>query len=185
MYVELRTEKSARSHPTMAVSYYSFWLVPQEPDLTYFQGVINTWAKRFGTVPFCPHVTLYSGSAPALTQLPSVAPIELAIDTIQWESRFSKTLYVQLVSSPPLGQLVNQLVAAIPEAQPPALDPHLSLLYHHLVPDIQQAMAETISLPRATVRFDQIQAVIAPSTFETQAHVASLRCTHRQLLTAL
>ncbi|MEM1255501.1 MAG: hypothetical protein AAGI69_23945 [Cyanobacteria bacterium P01_H01_bin.21] len=168
----------------MSASYYSFWLVPQEPDLTYFQGVINTLAKRFGTIPFCPHVTLYSGPAPALTQLPSVAPIELVIDTIQWESRFSKTLYVQLVSSPPLGQLVNQLVAAIPHAQPPALDPHLSLLYHHLEPAAQKAMAETISLPRATVRFDQVQTVAAPSTFETQAHVASLRCTHRQLLTA-
>lgn len=169
----------------MSASYYSFWLVPQEPDLTYFQGVINTLAKRFGTVPFCPHVTLYSGSAPSvLTRLPLMAPIELEVDTIQWESRFSKTLYVQLVSSPPLAQLVNQLVAAIPNAQPPALAPHVSLLYHHLEPAAQQAMAETISLPRATVRFDQVQTVDAPSTFETQAHVASLRCAHRQLLTA-
>ena len=173
----------------MSASYYSFWLVPQEPDLTYFQGVIDRLAKRFGTVPFTPHVTLYSGPLPEITstlaKLPSGASIELEVDTIQWESRFSKTLYVQLTPSSPLVQLVTHLITVIPDAQEPVLDPHLSLLYHHLEPGTQQATAEAISLPRATIRFDQVQVIAAPSRFETQAHVAGLRCVHSQLLTTL
>ena len=174
----------------MAISYYSFWLVPQEPDLTYFRDTINALAKRFGTVPFSPHVTLYSGAVPSsinigtllASDLPAVEPLELHVVNLRHESRFSKTFYVQLVPSPLLIQLVDSLVAAIPNAQPPILDPHVSLLYHNLDPDTKQTLVDTITLPRSTIRFDQVQAIAAPQNFETQAHVSSLRCVHRQWL---
>ncbi|NEQ54754.1 MAG: hypothetical protein F6K11_32305 [Leptolyngbya sp. SIO3F4] len=48
----------------MADSYYSFWLVSQEPDLSYFQAIINTLTSRFGAVRFGPYVMLYSGFLP-------------------------------------------------------------------------------------------------------------------------
>ncbi len=175
----------------MSASYYSFWLVPQEPDLANFQGIINTLAECFGTVPFCPHVTLYSGALPPSvevgrlleTVLQPVEPVELAIANLTYEPRFSKTLFVQLNQTPLLVQLVNRLVSAIPDAQLPPLDPHLSLLYHSLDNTIKQGLAEKITLTRPSIWFDQVQAIAAPYTFETQAHVASLRCVHTQLLT--
>ena len=174
----------------MSAYYYSFWLVPQEPDLANFQGIINTLAERFGTVPFCPHVTLYSGELPPSIEVGSwlekvlqpVGPMELAIANLTYEYRFSKTLFVQLNQTPLLVQLVNRLVSAIPNAQLPPLDPHLSLLYHSLDNAIKQDLAEKITLPRPSIWFDQVQAIAAPYTFETQDHVASLRCIHSQLL---
>ncbi|MEL6231464.1 MAG: hypothetical protein AAFR24_16265 [Cyanobacteria bacterium J06627_3] len=173
----------------MPVSHYSFWLVPQESDLTYFQGLISALAERFGTVPFCPHVTLYSGPLPSAVDvknvcaaLSSVCPVELQVLGLNHDSRFSKTLYIQLKPTPRLSQLVDCLVAAIPNAQRPILDPHVSLLYHQLDVVTKQALMSTVSLPRTALRFNQVQAVAAPQNFETQAHVASLRCVHSQLL---
>lgn len=175
----------------MSPSYYSFWLVPQEPDLKYFQDLINTLAKRFNTVPFCPHVTLYSGPFPATVDVRQVcaalpmSTIELEIVNLAYEARFSKTLYVQLQLLPTITQLVNCLIATIPNARPSVLAPHISLLYHRLEVVAQQELAATITLPRPMVRFNQIQAIAAPENFETQEHVASLRCVHRQLMTTL
>jgi hypothetical protein len=174
----------------MAASYYSFWLVPQEPDLTYLQGIINTLAKRFDTVSFCLHVTLYSGLLPSsvdvkhvCTALSSTESMELEVIGLNHEARFSKTLYVQLNQTALLADLVNRLVAAIPSAQSPTLDPHLSLLYHDLDAATQQTLTASITLPQPTIRFNQIQVIAAPQNFETQVHVASLRCVHSQLLT--
>ena len=174
----------------MSAIYYSFWLVPQEPDLAYFQDLINTLAKQFGTVSFSPHVTLYSGFLPSslsvetvLASLSSSTPMELEVVNLNHESRFSKTLYVQLKQAFWLAQLVNDLVSAMPNVPPPQLDPHLSLLYHRLEAVTKQNLIETIVLPRTTMRFNQIQAIAAPENFETQAHVMSLRCVHSQLLT--
>ena len=174
----------------MSASYYSFWLVPQSPDLDYLQGIVNTLAKQFGTVSFCPHVTLYSGAVPATVDLQKVCahlsarPVELAISQLGYESRFSKTLYIQLRPSSTLAQLVSRLVAAIPNAQAPTLDPHVSLLYcNGLDTATKQTLSNTINLSQSTIRFDHIQVISAPQNFETQTHVSKLRCVHSQRLT--
>ncbi|MEO0350540.1 MAG: hypothetical protein AAF282_10895 [Cyanobacteria bacterium P01_A01_bin.15] len=167
----------------MTVSHYSFWLIPQEPELSTYQGLINQLADRFGTVPFCPHVTLYSGPAEVGTALPSVPPIVLDVVKPAHTAHFAKTLYIQLALSSALEQLVERLVAFLPKVQPPPLDPHLSLLYHRLEPAAQVQLSDTLVLPSSVIRFNQIQVIAAPKNFETQAHVASLRCVRRQLLT--
>ena len=177
----------------MPALHYSFWLVPEESDLKYFQSIINGLAERFDTVPFSPHVTLYSGLLPATVTVPQVcetlaaiAPIELEIAQLSYEARFSKTLYVQLRQTSPFTQLVTRLVDEIPQAQMPMLDPHISLLYHNSL-DIatKQALISSITLPQSTIWFNQIQVINAPKNFETQEHVASLRCVHSQRLTLL
>ncbi len=173
----------------MSADYYSIWLVPQESDFTYFQSLISTLAKRFGTVPFCPHVTLYSGPLPTAVDVQQVlaalaaGPITLEVVNLNHGPSFAKTLYVQLKQTALLNRLVNFLISAIPNAQPSILDPHLSLLYHSLDVATQQTLTANLTLPRPTIRFNQVQAIAAPPTFETQDHVARLRCVCSQLLT--
>ena len=177
----------------MPASHYSFWLVPQESDLKYFQAIINRLAERFDTVPFSPHVTLYSGPLPTTIPvsqvcgtLAAISPIELEIAQLSYEARFSKTLYVQLHQTSLFTQLVMRLVHGIPQAQMPMLDPHISLLYHNsLDMATKQALIPSIPLPESTIWFNQIQVIATPKNFETQEHVASLRCVHSQRLTSL
>lgn len=174
----------------MVDSYYSFWLIPKAPDLDDFQDIINALAARFNTVSFCPHVTLYSGPVSStfdvqavLVELSSTRSLELEISGVHYESHFAKTLYIQLKQSPVLSKLIHRLVEAIPQAQIPALDPHVSLLYNDLDDATQQALTQKILLSRPTIQFDQIQVIAASQTFETQEHVSSLRCVYSQLLT--
>lgn len=176
----------------MAAPFYSFWLVPQEPDLSYFQTLISSLANRFGTVSFYPHVTLYSGFVPAsldvqqvCSDLASCHPIDLEVVHLAHETRFSKTLYIQLQSSPALSQLVHQLVADISADQAPSLDPHVSLLYHRLDEFSKEALVKDITLPRAIIRFNQLQVIAAPQNFQTQEHVSKLRHVHSQFLNIL
>lgn len=177
----------------MLTPFYSFWLVPQEPDLSYFQTLISSLAKRFGTISFCPHVTLYSGFVPANLDIQQVCselasyhhPVKLEVDHLAHNPRFSKTLYVQLRSSSGLTQLVHQLGASISKPLPPTLEPHVSLLYHRLDTAIKETLITSITLPRPIIRFNQLQVIAAPQNFETQEHVSKLHHVHSQFLHTL
>lgn len=156
--------------------------------MEYFQTIINSLSERFSTIPFCPHVTLYSGLLPPIVDIKQVCAtlplqsMELDVVGLSQASRFSKTLYVQLSLSDALRHLVGRLVAAIPDAQQTDLDPHLSLLYHSLDDATKQTLMETITLPQSTIQFNQVQVISAPQNFETQEHVSRLRHVYSQFL---
>ena len=175
----------------MTAQHYSFWLVPQEPDLTYYQDLISRLSDRYGTVSFCPHVTLSSGFLPVSVDpvevcevFSPVKSVELEVGALGYKSSFSRTLYVHFKSSSQLIDMLDRLLATIPGAMETTLHPHLSLLYHNLDEQSRRTLAESLSLPRASVRFNQVQVVAAPESFETQAHVASLRRVHSRFLSA-
>ena len=176
----------------MVAPFYSFWLIPQEPDLSYFQTLISGLANRFGTVSFCPHVTLYSGFVPTdldiqqrCAVLANCSPIGLEVVHLAHETRFSKTLYVQLRTALDLTQLVDRLMVDMSSPQTTTLDPHVSLLYHQLDTAIKETLVKKITLPRTTIRFNQLQVIAAPQNFETQEHVSKLRHVHSQFLNTL
>jgi putative hydrolase of the HAD superfamily len=161
----------------------SFWLVPEEGDRQTFQTLINALAHRYDTVPFLPHVTLYSGPCSVLPTLDAlldqaiqgISPFELEIAGLRYSRRFSKTLFVQLRPTDTLHRLATRLRQTLPHPTGYDFDPHLSLIYQVLDEATQQTLVETIALPKATIGFDEVQAVATPESFETLSDIKSLR----------
>jgi putative hydrolase of the HAD superfamily len=168
----------------------SFWLVPRRCDRNAFQTLINALAHRYDTVPFIPHVTLYSGPCSVSPTLDAwldqavqgIPPFELDIDGLRYSHQFSKTLFVQLRPNDTLHRLATRLRQVLPHLTAYDFDPHLSLIYKALNEATQQTLVETLALPIATIGFDEVQAVGSPESFQTQADVKSLHCLYTKSL---
>ncbi|MBD2257090.1 2'-5' RNA ligase family protein [Pseudanabaena sp. FACHB-2040] len=182
------------------MGHISFWLVPSEPYLTDFQALIDSLAQAYGATSFLPHVTLQSGPVPASVNLQQAIAVAvrgipgftLDVVGVQQSSVFAKTVFVQLQPSDLLLQLAQQIRQALPDSAGYQLNPHLSLLYQTLEPAVRQEIADAMVknqplgaiAPPAQIAFNEVQAVAAPDSFQTQADVRQLRCLYRQPLNA-
>jgi hypothetical protein len=172
------------------VAHVSFWLVPAEPYRADFQGLIQGLAEAYQATAFLPHVTLYSGPMPEGVNLEQVLGnvvrgiprFTLEAVGVQQSSVFAKTVFVQLRPSDWLLRLARQIREALPDAAGYDLNPHLSLLYQALDPQRRQGIVDQVALPHTRIDFDQVQAVAAPDSFQTQADVQQLRCLYRHAL---
>lgn len=170
------------------MAYVSFWLVPAEADCALLQPLINSLTQAHGAEPFLPHVTLYSGPAAGALSIEALlaeavqglSPLDLEITAVRHSAVFTKTVFLQLKNMPPLSELANRIRQGVPNPVAYSFDPHVSLIYQYLDEAVRSHLVATVSLPRPTLKFNQVQAILSPDTFETQADVKSLRCLCRQ-----
>jgi Cyclic phosphodiesterase-like protein len=157
----------------------SFWLLPAEEDRLIFEAIIARLAQAYDAPVFAPHVTLYSGEyadyedpgailAQAIRGMDSVA---LTVDSIRTTRAFTKTLFVQFTPSEPLNTLSDRIRQRSATPSGYRLDPHLSLLYKHMLEADQQRAAETISLPQTQVSFDAVAGNVSPTPTRTRDDV--------------
>lgn len=168
---------------------YSFWLSPNSHALAHIQRIISNLATRQNTVSFAPHLTLFSGKVSSSIDVPSLLgnfaetpAVSLDISCISHSNEFKKTLYLEMKRTDQLSTLVQRLVDYIPDAITPDIDPHVSLLYQHLPVDVRQCLSDTIDMKFSSIRFDKIHVVETPDNFDSQVHVAQLRCVYSQNL---
>jgi hypothetical protein len=157
----------------------SFWLLPAEADRLIFESIIARLAQTYEAPVFAPHVTLYSGeyadheepSAILDQAIQGIDAVELTVDSIRITSAFTKTLFVQFISSEQLKMLsdrIRQLSATLSGYR---LDPHLSLLYQHMPDADKQRAAESISLPQNRVSFDAVAGNVSPGPIRSRDDV--------------
>lgn len=154
----------------------AFWLIPAEPDCTFYLSLIQNFAQRYNAPIFQPHVTLYSGEfdrAKVLEFLRTPIDLVLAIDRISYSDQFTKTLFVQLVSNPDLQQLSASLQAYFGSSY--SLDPHLSLIYARLDQAEQRSLSEEIQLRDRVIRFNRLSAMETPAKTQTREDVEAWR----------
>ena len=161
--------------------YVSYWLVPAMAPRTFLQECIATLAQAHQAPLFVPHVTIYSGES-LLDEDPlkiiaqstrGVRQVSLQIQGVMCDDAFTKTLFVQFCPSGDVGRITERM--RLLSAQPSAyrLDPHLSLLYKHMVAQDKEALAATIQLPMSAVSFDAVWAVAADRIPRTSEDVLS------------
>lgn len=157
----------------------SFWLLPAEEDRLIFEAIIARLAQTYDAPVFAPHVTLYSGEyaehedpgAILAQAIQGMGAVELMVDSIRTTSAFTKTLFVQFVPSEPLNTLSDRLRQLSATPSDYRLDPHLSLLYQHLLEADQQRAATAISLPQTQVSFDAVAGNVSPTPTRTRDDV--------------
>lgn len=156
----------------------SFWLMPIVRDHIFYQSLITALAHRYNAPIFQPHVTLYSGECERdcvseFLKSQSSFDIGLEIDRIQYSEPFTKTLFIQLVSTPELDRLSKSIQQFFSGSY--SLDPHLSLIYAPLAEAEKRSLSAQIQLSDRVIRFDRICAIETPTKPRTREDVEAWR----------
>lgn len=156
----------------------AYWLIPSEPAHSFFQRIINDFARRYEAPVFEPHVTIHVGAerpeAPrkALEDVARQCKLMRLIPLgIEQSAEFLKTLFVQFAMSADLRQINDIIREAALDSSQYELKPHLSLLYKNLPVAIRAELADSLTLPFCEATFGAIKAVRCVSPTESGADV--------------
>lgn len=156
----------------------AYWLIPAEPERSFFQGSINELAQRYDAPIFEPHLTIFVGANrydSAERALSSTGrdceAITLNALEIDHSSQFVKTLFVQFAPSTELDRLNEAIRSAAQDSSQYQLNPHLSLLYKTSPAKVRRKLANSIKLPFSKVTFNTFKAVRCVSPTQTPADV--------------
>jgi hypothetical protein len=160
----------------------AYWLIPTEPGRSFFQGIIDTLARRYDAPVFEPHMTVHVGEnctdrvdgvfskAP-----PGCDPIVLKALDVSGSSEFIKTLFVQFATSKQLQLLNESIRTAARDLFHYQLNPHLSLLYKKISVQDRRLLMRSIEVPFPEVTFDSLKAVRCISPTRNRADVEAWR----------
>jgi 2'-5' RNA ligase len=160
----------------------AYWLIPEEPARSFFQGVINDLAHRYNAPVFEPHVTICVGSnrvdvaESALSEAARACEIiKLKALEIGHSSEFIKTLFMQFALNTHLRQLSEIIRDAAQDSSHYQLKPHLSLLYKKIPAAARRELAGSIKAPFSEVMFDALKAVRCISPTRSRSDVDAWR----------
>ena len=153
-----------------------YWLTPASAERALFKDIISILSKQFDAPNFDPHLTLLATteeqqSPEHVLQSLNARPVSLAVLDVAFSAEFRKTLFVRFKSNRLLEDLVVDLAGAARSPVKQLVDPHVSLLYKSLSPEVQKELARTINLPLQEVTFDSIMAVRSVSPVTNGADV--------------
>ena len=156
----------------------AYWLIPSEPEHSFFQRIINDLAHRYDAPVFEPHVTIHVGAdradaaknalGDATRECKLIGLTPLGIDQ---SDEFIKTLFVQFAMNVELSKINDIIRQAANNSSQYELKPHLSLLYKNLAAAPRRELAASINVPLSEVAFDAIKAVRCVSPTKSGADV--------------
>ena len=156
----------------------SYWLIPSEPARSFFQRIINDFARRCDAPVFEPHVTIHVGAdranaaknalGNAARECKVIGLTPLGIDQ---SDEFIKTLFVRFAMSVELRKINGVIRQAANDSSQYELKPHLSLLYKNLPVATRRELAASINVPLSEVTFDAIKAVRCVSPTRSRVDV--------------
>jgi 2'-5' RNA ligase len=156
----------------------AYWLIPSEPEHSFFQRIINDVARRYDAPVFEPHVTIHVGAdradaaknalGDAARECKLIGLPPLGIDH---SDEFTKTLFVDFPARAELQKINSIIRQATNDSSRYQLKPHLSLLYKKLAAATRRELAASINVPVSRVTFDAIKAVRCVSPMKSGADV--------------
>lgn len=156
----------------------AYWLLPGEPERSFFQQLINDLGQRYSAPVFEPHLTIHVGTNCANTAEKALAnaarhckPVTLKTLQIDHSPEFIKTLFVRFAMIPQLQELNQTIRTATQDSSDYRLSPHLSLLYKKISDDKRRLLTRSIEIPFSEVRFDSLKAIRCFSPTQDHADV--------------
>ena len=160
----------------------AYWLIPSEPERSFFQRIINDLARRYDAPVFEPHVTVHVGADQADAAEKALGEVAreckligLTPLGIDQSDEFIKTLVVQFAMSVELRKINDIIRKAANDSSQYELKPHLSLLYKDLGAATRRELAASIKVSLSEVTFDAIKAVRCVSPTQSGADVEAWR----------
>lgn len=144
----------------------SLWLLPGSDDEASLRSSINMLSQQQDTIPFTPHLTLYSPilSVPADLQTElepicqKITPFRLDSQGIGHSDAFYRAIVIEIQANPELRHWQEQLRTRWnPTDQRPFM-PHISLVYKDMSANKKRELLGAISY-QSTYCFDRLSAI--------------------------
>jgi len=156
-------------NPASQAVRFAVWLMPDETCEPPLRALIDGFSRRFGTPPFDPHLTLFSGQCRDLAVLSGGlahlagmdAPIALAVKGLRHSRQFFKTLFAALAAPASLTTSARSARDLLDPSSDYRLRPHVSLLYREMPAAERRALIAETAFPHAALRFDAL-ALVSP-----------------------
>lgn len=148
--------------------YFSFWLIPNQIDRSYFVRIINDLSFRFGAPNFEPHVTVYTGICTEKEDIKGVVlgciamhkVISLNVKGVACSSNLLKSLYIDFDINPVLSNMHESISEKMKHQEHYELQPHLSLMYKNMTIREKLIIKDQLGIRKSRVTFDGIRVVI-------------------------
>lgn len=167
----------------------AFWIVPTAEQRYKYQAVIDRLARKYGSQPFTPHVTVCTGSITEeiLTNVISggtagVKKMVLMPQRIETTGKFTKTFFIAFRQSDSFSSLRQMLCKRIDQPPDRFSAPHMSLLYKTMPSAELETLKSREPVELSPVTFDQLRAVHTPPPVATPSDVARWRIIERKNL---
>lgn len=122
---------------------YSVCLIPDKEGEAFLDSIIISLAQKYSTYPFIPHLTIY-GATPASKEkinkavdvaLKNIKPFIVKVNRLNYSDDFKKTLFIEFEMNKSLQKIHSTLRSKLKSYKDYLLNPHLSLIYKHNLPD--------------------------------------------------
>lgn len=160
----------------------SYWLMPSSEYFELLQDLIRSFAEKYQSQVFEPHVTVYSGAGTEVScrnlvkhAVIGFSSITLEVEAIDFSLAFFKTLFIAFTENATLSRLSERFRLLSGEPLAYQLNPHLSLIYKEMNDNEKQNIASTIRLPWDKIEFDWIKAISTPVDERSAMDVSSWR----------
>jgi hypothetical protein len=114
--------------------------------------------------------------------LATCEPFHLSVRDIECSNEFTKTVFVQFEPSQSLSRLSNAFKQASATHDEYELNPHLSLIYKKMAPEVKSKVAASVRLPFKEVLFDSVKAIVSPKPVRSREDVEAWRVVAAQTL---
>jgi len=146
----------------------SIWLIPSDEHRSLLRHYIEELSERLHSVPFEPHITLFSGRISfhevfraldfAADRCP---PLYLQVNGIKGEDLFTKTLDLSIKNTEDLSDL-SRLLGGYFSLSSFSFDPHLSLAYKNLSVSARESLVRETGVVMSGIKFSSLQAIHTP-----------------------
>jgi 2'-5' RNA ligase len=131
----------------------SLWLMPEGSACDRLVGLIGRLAARLGTTAFAPHVTLLPGVSGAeddvLDRARALAadlePLSLELSGIDGSDAHFRCLFHRVADVRPMQAAHERASSRFGRELDTSFDPHLSLVYGTLAPELKNELARELS----------------------------------------
>jgi 2'-5' RNA ligase len=164
-----------------------YWLLPAKPERDLLCAIVRILRREFRAPNFEPHLTLFVASKgrpspqKVLGQI-RARPIRLAVRSVAFSEKFTKTLFVRFKSNQALRKLATDFGRTAKLRTKSPADPHVSLLYKNISRAATRELASAIKLPFRSVLFDSVVAVRLTLPIRTGPDVEGWRIIARKSL---
>lgn len=162
----------------------SFWAIPSEPLNNYYQNKIERLAKKYHSMTYLPHITIYTGistleeSLDILSTCTNKSPIMLHPISINVSRELSKTFFISYQNNSALQSICKNIRFKMKNPSNYAVDPHMSLLYKLLKDEEYVRLADCESIKLFPIKIDEICIVHTPMPFVSPDEIADWKIIH-------
>lgn len=146
--------------------------MPGGEDRDWAENTIARLAGRFGTTPFDPHMTIYSGTFSMEDEFKTLrrtlikfaaekGPIKINVKGLEVSAEYFKTLFITFEEQTELQRLHDMAKEAMNRELGYKLMPHLSLLYADISLEEKQSAADCLALQGQSMLLDEVR-IISP-----------------------